>query len=90
MLYVGGALFIAGLLSRLVAIPFMIHMTLATLLIDIHEGLAPTSGGGMQISLLLLVGSLVIYVRGPGPLSLDNAFGWDNGWNDADARLASS
>ena len=81
MLYLGGTLFIVGLLSRLVAIPFMIHLTSATLLIDIHEGLAPASGGGMQVALLLLVGSLVIYVHGPGPWALDNAFGWDNGWN---------
>jgi uncharacterized membrane protein YphA (DoxX/SURF4 family) len=80
MLYIGGGMFVLGLASRLVAIPFMLQMTFATLLIDIHEGLAPTSGGGMQIPLLLLVSSLVIYVCGPGPLSLDSVFRLDRGW----------
>lgn len=82
MLYIGGALFILGLFSRWVAIGFIVHMTLAVALIDVHEGLAPQSGGGMQIALLLLTGSLVILVSGPGPLSLDNVIGWDSGWSD--------
>jgi uncharacterized membrane protein YphA (DoxX/SURF4 family) len=56
-------------------------MILAALLIDLREGLAPESGGGMQISLLLLVSSLVIFVRGPGRFSCDNLLGWDEGWS---------
>lgn len=82
MLYAGGALFMVGLLSRWIAVPFIVHMSLAVALIDIHEGFAPQSGGGMQIALLLAVGSLVILVCGPGPLSMDRVIGWDNGLSD--------
>lgn len=88
MLYIGGALFIIGLLSRWVAVPFIVHMSSAVALIDVHEGLAPQSGGGMQIALLLLTGSLVILASGPGPFSLDNIIGWDNGWSDVRATGA--
>jgi uncharacterized membrane protein YphA (DoxX/SURF4 family) len=83
LLYVGGTLLAVGLLSRLVAVPLTAHMGLAIALIDIHEGLAPRSGGGMQIALLLIAALLVVFVTGPGPVSLDRLIGWDNGWTRA-------
>lgn len=81
LLYAGGALLIVGLLSRLVTVPVIAHMTLAIALVDVHEGLAPRSGGGMQVALLLIAALLVVFVTGPGPVSLDRLIGWDNGWS---------
>jgi putative oxidoreductase len=94
LLFGGGSLFAIGLLSRLVAIPSIVHLTLAILLWDIHKGYAPLEGGGAQLPLLLIAGFLVVLLAGPGPVSLDSLLGWDNGWEhrpqiaDSRARVA--
>jgi uncharacterized membrane protein YphA (DoxX/SURF4 family) len=80
LLFGGGGLLIVGLLSRLVAIPALVHLTLAIFMVEVGEGFTPKSGGGVQIPLLLIAGLLVVLLTGPGPVSLDAAIGWDNGW----------
>ncbi len=90
----GGALFVIGGLSRLVAIPSIVHLTLAIFLWDIRDGFAPLDGGGVQLPLLLIAGFLLVLLAGPGPVSVDSLLGWDNGWErrqrtaDDRARLA--
>lgn len=81
LLYVGGTLLILGFLARLIVLPLIVHMILAIALVDRYEGLAPRSGGGMQIALLVIAALLVVLTTGPGPLSLDFLLGWDNGWD---------
>lgn len=76
----GGALLLVGFLSRLIALPLLLHLTLAIFLWDTREGFAPVSGAGVQIPLLVIAGLLTVLLSGPGPLSVDNALGWDNGW----------
>ncbi|MGW4487828.1 DoxX family protein [Amycolatopsis sp. NPDC004368] len=80
LMFIGGGLVILGLFTRIVAVPSIVHLTLGALLIDSAEGFAPREGGGMQIPLMLVAALLVLLATGPGRLSLDNAFGWDNGW----------
>lgn len=36
-------------------------------------------------ALLLIAALLVVFVTGPGPVSLDRLIGWDNGWSPARA-----
>lgn len=94
LLFGGGSLFVFGMLSRLVAIPSIVHLTLAAALWDVREGFAPVEGGGMQIPILLIAGFVVVLFAGPGPVSVDSALGWDNGWEQrpqaagSQARLA--
>ena len=80
LLFGGGGLLIVGLLSRLVTIPALVHLTLAVLLVDVGEGFTPEGGAGAQIPVLLIAGLLVVLLTGPGPVSLDALIGWDNGW----------
>ncbi len=80
LLFGGGSLFVLGMLSRLVAILSIVHLTLAAALWDVREGFAPVEGGGMQIPILLIAGFVVVLFAGPGPVSLDSLLGWDNGW----------
>lgn len=81
LLFGGGSLLVVGLLSRLTAIAASLHMVLAILLWDINEGFAPVTGGGVQIPLLVIAGLLTVLLSGPGPFSIDNLLGWDNGWS---------
>jgi uncharacterized membrane protein YphA (DoxX/SURF4 family) len=90
LLFGGGSLFVIGMLSRLVAIPSIVHLTLAAALWDVREGFAPVEGGGMQIPLLLIAGFLVVLLAGPGPVSLDSVLGWDNGWEQRPQAAAGS
>jgi uncharacterized membrane protein YphA (DoxX/SURF4 family) len=79
---VGGGMFVLGLLSRIVAIPIIVHMTLA-LMWEVQFGLAPedtAEGVGAQLPLLIMAGYVLVLLAGPGPVSLDRLIGWDNGW----------
>ena len=79
---VGGGMFVLGLLSRIVAIPTILHMTLA-LSWEVQFGLVPentTESIGAQVPLLILAGYILVLLAGPGPVSLDKLIGWDNGW----------
>lgn len=81
LLFGGGSLLVVGLLSRLTAVAASLHMVLAIFLWDINEGFAPVTGGGAQIPLLVIAGLLTVLLSGPGPFSIDNLLGWDNGWS---------
>ncbi|MFF6804830.1 DoxX family membrane protein [Streptomyces sp. NPDC012616] len=80
---VGGGMFVLGLLSRIVAIPAIVHMALA-LSWEAQFGLAPENTAesiGAQVPLLIMAGFIVVLLAGPGPVSLDRLIGWDNGWD---------
>jgi len=80
---VGGGMFVLGLLSRIVAIPAIVHMALA-LSWEVQFGLAPENTAesiGAQVPLLIMAGFILVLLAGPGPVSLDRLIGWDNGWD---------
>ncbi|MGW0193933.1 DoxX family protein [Nonomuraea sp. NPDC003201] len=82
---VGGGMFVLGLLSRLVAIPSIVHMAMAIFMWEMQYGFAPkdvaaAGSVGVQLPLLIMAGYILVLLAGPGPVSLDRLLGWDNGW----------
>ena len=71
----GGALLVAGLLSRLAALALLVELGTTLYLVKMHVGLiAPAGGGaGAELDLALIAGLLTIFVAGPGRASLDYA-----------------
>ena len=66
---VGGALLIAGLLTRWVSIPLAIDMLVASLLVHLPAGFfAPN---GVELVFLLLGGAAALALAGPGAFALD-------------------
>ena len=72
---VGGLLLLVGLLTRLAALPLIVSMTVAIVTAKRGEltGLGDFLGLEEWTYVLLF---LWIAIAGPGPLSLDNLFGW--------------
>lgn len=80
---VGGLLLLLGLASRVTALVLTVELVLAILVVNVHVGfVTPMSGGGsgVEFPLTVIAGLLVILFTGPGPVSLDNALGIDDGW----------
>lgn len=76
----GGILLILGLLTRLWASLIAIEMVFTTILVKLDVGLIAPSGAGIpgaELDLMILAACLALLVLGPGPLSLDRAFGLD-------------
>lgn len=68
--FAGGAALIVGLFTRWVSIPLALDVLVATLLVHLPNGFfAPM---GYELTLLLLGGSVVLILAGPGALALDN------------------
>ena len=66
---VGGALLIAGLFTRWVSIPLALDMLVASLLVHLPAGFfAPN---GIELTFLLLAGSVALALAGPGAFALD-------------------
>jgi len=63
----GPLLMIPGLFTRLVALGWIVIMTLAIFTVHLSEGLK-----GMEFPLVIWVGSLVLLLQGSGRWSLDN------------------
>ncbi len=74
---VGGTLLVLGLLSRLAALVLTVDLLVAIALVKVDIGLlSPPAGGvGAELDLALIAGFLTVVLAGPGPLSLDRAFG---------------
>ncbi len=71
---VGGAMLIVGLLSRLVALLFVVEMVITTALVKADVGLIAQQGAGAELDLALLAGALAVAVIGPGAFSADRIF----------------
>jgi putative oxidoreductase len=71
---VGGAALIAGLLTRLVAIPLAIDMAVAIVLVHLPLGFF-VADGGFELAMLLLIGLVTLAFNGSGALALDCLLG---------------
>jgi putative oxidoreductase len=72
---IGGALLIVGFLTRLVALAFIVEMTLAILLVKIDIGLIAEGGAGAELDLTLIAAMAAVACFGPGSLSVDRNAG---------------
>jgi putative oxidoreductase len=68
--FVGGAVLILGLFTRLVAIPLAIEMLVATLLVHLPNGFS-VANGGYEFTLVLLAASVALVLASPGEAALD-------------------
>ena len=75
---VGGAMLIAGLLSRLVGLLFVVEMIITTALVKADVGLIAQSPGA-ELDLALLAAALAVAVIGPGAFSADRIFRIEGG-----------
>jgi putative oxidoreductase len=95
---VGGAMLVAGLLTRVWAGFATLLMIGTTLMVKLDAGLvgAPGQGSGMELDLLILAGALAVVLIGPGTVSLDRLIGIDGKTHaqaikaPADAGMAAS
>jgi len=67
--FVGGALIVLGLLTRLVAVPVMVNMLVAVIAVHRHE--FAVQKGGMEYPLMLCVVALALVFMGAGRFSVD-------------------
>ncbi len=74
---IGGALLILGVLTRFVAVYFIVEMILAIILVKMDVGLiAPMGGGaGAELDLALISAMAAVATCGPGTLSVDRNMG---------------
>src|SRR5437588_10451066 len=70
---IGGVLLVAGLLTRLAAIPVIIDMLVAIVKVHWHAGF--TGQGNYQFPLALAIMAFALVCFGAGPVSLDRVFG---------------
>jgi len=76
---VGGALLIAGLFARPMALVAVIHMLVAAFKVHVANGfflnfnMEPGRGHGFEFNLALVALALVVLADGPGRLALDTA-----------------
>lgn len=71
----GGILLILGVLTRIVALLFVVMMIFTNLLVKIDVGLIGEQGAGAELDLALLAGVLAIALLGPGKLAVDDKIG---------------
>lgn len=74
---IGGALLIIGLLTRLVAVLFIVEMIIAILLVKIDIGLIAQGGAGAELDLSLIAAMFAVATMGPGSLSVDRNIGME-------------
>ncbi len=74
---IGGALLIAGFLTRLVSLAFILDMVLAIILVKLDRGLIAPMGVpvGAELDLALIAAMAAIACFGPGSLSVDRNVG---------------
>ena len=68
----GGLLLMAGLLTRLAAVPVAVTMGIAAF--GKHYPVFPVTAGGMEYPLVLMMIAVGLVFTGPGRLALDNLF----------------
>lgn len=71
----GGIMLILGVLTRIVALLFVLEMIAAILLVKIDVGLIAEQGAGAELDLALMAGALAILFLGPGKLAVDDKIG---------------
>jgi putative oxidoreductase len=69
--FVGGALLVLGLFTRLAAFLVAVNMLMALVMVNRHHGYA-----GSEYSLALLVIALMLFFYGAGVCALDRKFGF--------------
>ena len=74
---VGGLMLIAGLLTRLVALPLIGIMIGAIALVKVDVGFVVGDATGAELETALLAGLLGLLFIGPGRLSIDAALGME-------------
>ncbi|MET9914712.1 DoxX family protein [Streptomyces sp. NPDC006476] len=84
-----GALLIAGLLTRAVAVLLCTEMVITGFWIKLnvwHTGvLGPNGVGGAEVDFLFLAICLLLSAAGPGALAADAVLGLERSWPDSDA-----
>ncbi len=68
---VGGCMLVVGLLTRIVALLFVIEMIGTTWLVKLDVGLIGQQGAGAEIDVALWAGMIALVLLGPGILALD-------------------
>lgn len=79
--FAGGILLIIGLLTRVSAFANIINMLVAIYLVHISKGFF-SSGGGFELPLFYLTLAFLIFLTGPGAISIDNFIFKDTGTNN--------
>lgn len=74
---IGGLMLIAGVLTRLVAVPLIVTMIGAIWLVKVDIGFVVGDATGAELETGLLVGLLALLFIGPGRYSVDEAMGWE-------------
>jgi putative oxidoreductase len=72
---IGGIFLILGLLTRVVAIYFIVEMILAIILVKLDIGLIAQGGAGAELDLALISAMAAVATFGPGTLSVDKNMG---------------
>ena len=72
---IGGVLLIIGLLTRIVALAFILEMVFAILLVKIDIGLIAMGGAGAELDLALISAMAAVACFGPGSVSVDRNAG---------------
>lgn len=73
--FLGGALLVIGLLTRIAAIAVCINMMVAVLKVHLHQGFM----GGYEYPIALSAMAFALLFTGPGPISVDWAMGGSSG-----------
>ncbi|MEX2394206.1 MAG: DoxX family protein [Actinomycetota bacterium] len=72
---IGGIFLILGLLTRVVALAFIVEMILAIILVKLDIGLIAQGGAGAELDLGLISAMAAVATFGPGTLSVDRNMG---------------
>ena len=79
---VGGLLTLLGLGGPIGPALIIMVMLVAILTVHAKNGFF-AANGGYELNLMIVGGALALAFAGPGPISLDTAFGIDGAWSDA-------
>ena len=71
---VGGAMLIAGVLTRIVGILLVVNMIAAMVIVHVENGFF-AANGGYELVFLLAGGALALVIAGPGAYSADKMVG---------------
>ncbi len=75
---IGGLMLIAGVLTRLVALPLIVTMIGAIWLVKVDVGFVVSDAMGAELETGLLAGLLALLFIGPGRFSVDHLMGWES------------
>lgn len=79
---IGGVLLVAGLLTRVAALPLIVILAVATVAVKLDLGLIAPMGApmpGAELDLALIAGLVAVLLLGPGRPSVDHLLGIEPG-----------